>query len=119
MLVREGDLIGALERQLLLYSMQPGQGGALCGSNILFWTNIVDSFGTYSIGGKHRLLEMRHTFENTCKGFTIDNYQVMALKLKNTEHQYIIDALAYSTNSDYNTTYFKISQDLPRSHKIY
>ena len=52
--------------------------------------------------------------------------QLLAL-LKNTEYQYIIDALAQSTYSDYNVTYnnifwdptrsTQISQDLLRSHK--
>ena len=55
----------------------------------------------------------------------------LSLKLKNTEHQYTIDALAQSTHSDCNTTLLRshkiywditrsteISQDLLRSHKI-
>ena len=49
----------------------------------------------------------------------------MLAHLKNTEHQYIIDALASSSHSDYNTTYWnitrstEISRDLLRSHEIY
>ena len=41
-----------------------------------------------------------------------NNYNSTCTLMKNTENQYIIDALASSTQSDYNPTQFETSQDV-------